>query len=75
MALSSDITYMCTRASNILIERRALRYLREVYARVHPTVHFPAYRHYYRWTVGHPTDAPLPPLEPIVASAAEGLPV
>ena len=65
--LCSNMT--CARASLTYLERRSLRYLREVYARVHPTVHFPAYRHYYRWTVGHPTDAPLPPLEPIVASA------
>ena len=50
----------------------ALRnYARDMYARVGgaAVVDWPSFRQYYRWGPGLPRDAPLPPLEPIVASA------
>ena len=50
----------------------ALRgYTREMYARVGgaAVVDWPSFRQYYRWGPGLPRDAPLPPLEPLVASA------
>jgi len=45
-------------------------YVRDVYQNgVGETVQWESFRQYYRWTVGHPADAALPPIPPIVASA------
>ena len=45
-------------------------YTRDMYALFGADcVDWPSIRQYYRWGVGHPKDAPLPPLEPIIASA------
>eukprot|EP00747_Dinoflagellata_sp_TGD_P033647 gnl/TRDRNA2_/TRDRNA2_136756_c0_seq1.p1 gnl/TRDRNA2_/TRDRNA2_136756_c0~~gnl/TRDRNA2_/TRDRNA2_136756_c0_seq1.p1 ORF type:complete len:345 (+),score=47.11 gnl/TRDRNA2_/TRDRNA2_136756_c0_seq1:98-1036(+) len=44
-------------------------FTRDVYAMVAPTVVWPAFRQYYRWAPGR-KEGPLPPLEPIMASAA-----
>ena len=45
-------------------------YVRDVYqSGVGPTVHWESFNQYFRWTVGHPADAPLPDISRIVASA------
>jgi glutathionyl-hydroquinone reductase len=50
----------------------ALRgFTRDVYARIAPEVDWPSYRQYFRWAQGLPREQPLPPLPPIIASAAE----
>ena len=45
-------------------------YVRDLYALIGAdAIDWPSFRQYYRWGVGHPQGEPLPPLEPLIASA------
>jgi len=46
-------------------------YVRDMYQLVGMAgcVDWASFRQYFRWGIGHPEDEPLPPLEPIIASA------
>jgi putative glutathione S-transferase len=46
-------------------------YVRDMYqlAGMAGCVDWASFRQYFRWGIGHPKDEPLPPLEPIIASA------
>jgi hypothetical protein len=38
-------------------------FMQRIYPAIQSEIDWPSFRQYYRWTVGHPSNAPLPSLE------------
>lgn len=48
-------------------------YIQRVYPTIESEIDWPSFRQYYRWTVGHPSNAPLPSISDLRLDAMNGL--
>ena len=69
--LVDDATKMTKASSTNLGYPHIAAYVRELYGYIAPTVDWAAFPQYYRWTKAHPSDAPLPSVTAVMASAQQ----